>query len=149
MQLVEEFTFNVQVADRLSIGDGPIGERAIFEVLGGEVTGERIRGRMLGGADWALIGADGFLRIDSRSQIETHDGANLYLQYRGLLGLNDTLAAALRNGVGTEFGEQYCYINVRIETGDERYRWVNTTFFVGEGRANPDGGVQYRVWRPA
>jgi len=36
-----------------------------------------------------------------------------------------------------------------VPVGDERYAWMNTTFFVGEGRLLPDAGVQYRVSRPA
>lgn len=148
MKLIEEFSFSPKVAPPVSVGVGPLGPRTIYEIVGGDVTGDRIRGRMLGGADWALIGSDGFLRIDVRAQIETHDGANLYMQYNGLLGINPKLQEALENDQSTEFGDQYCYINPRIESGDERYSWVNTTFFVAEGRAIP-GGVEYRVWRPA
>jgi hypothetical protein len=31
----------------------------------------------------------------------------------------------------------------------ERYAWVNTTFFIGEGRILPGVAVEYRVSRPA
>lgn len=148
MKFSEEFTFRLKVAPPIAIGEGPYRTRRIFEIVGGEVEGERIRGKMQGGADWGLIGSDGFLRIDVRTQIETHDGALLYVQYHGLLGLSETLRGALAKDGSTDFGDQYCYIHPRIETGDERYSWVNTTFFVGEGRAVP-GGVEYRVWTPA
>lgn len=63
--------------------------------------------------------------------------------------MNETVSGALASGGGTGFGDQYFYTNPRIETGDERYAWLNTTFFVGEGRLRPDLGVEYRVWRPA
>ncbi len=43
----------------------------------------------------------------------------------------------------------YLFTNPRIKTGDERYAWVNTTFFIGEGHILPGLGVEYRVWRPA
>jgi hypothetical protein len=49
----------------------------------------------------------------------------------------------------TNFGEQYFFINPRLETGDERYSWVNQTVFIGEGRALPGPGVKYRVYRLA
>lgn len=146
MDLVEEFMFSPKVADPVNVGNGPAGNRVIYEITGGEVTGDRIRGKILGGADWGIIGTDGVLRIDVRAQIETHDGAFLYLQYHGLLEVNQRLREALANGETTDFGEQYCYINPRVETGDERYSWVNNTFFVGQGRALP-GGPEYRVWR--
>jgi len=58
-------------------------------------------------------------------------------------------AGALASGSGTEFGDCDFFTNPRIETGDARYAWLNTTFFIGEGRILPGLGVAYRVWRPA
>ena len=149
MKLVQECSFTATLKPPLPIGPGPIGTRMYYDVSGGEVTGERLRGRVLGGGEWALIGPDGFLRIDVRLQVETHDGAHLYIQYVGLLGLNDAVQRALETGGGTDYGDQYFFTNPRMETGDPRYAWVNTTFFVGEGRVLPGLGVEYRVWRPA
>ena len=91
--------------------------------------GERLNGKVLGGGEWALIGPDGFLRVDVRMQVQTDDDAFLYVQYVGLLGMTDTVQTALASGTGTNFGDQYFYTNPRIETGDERYAWLNTTFF--------------------
>jgi hypothetical protein len=110
---------------------------------------ESLRGKVVGGGEWALIGPDGFLRVDVRLQIETHDGAYLYLQYVGLLELNEAVQRAIETAGGTDFDDQAFYTNPRFETGDPRYAWLNTTFFVGEGRAIPGLGVEYRVWRPA
>ena len=149
MNLVQECSFKAMLKPPIPIGAGPIGTRMYYDVSGGEVTGERLRGKVLGGGEWALIGPDGFLRIDVRVQVETHDGASLYLQYVGLLGLNDAVQRALATGGCTDYGDQYFFTNPRIETGDPRYAWVNTTFFIGEGHILPGLGVEYRVWRPA
>ena len=149
MKLVQECSFTAMLKPPVPIGAGPIGMRMYYDVIDGEVTGERLRGKVLGGGEWALIGPDGFLRIDVRVQVETHDGAYLYIQYVGLLGLNDAVQRALATGGGTDYGDQYFFTNPRIETGDPRYAWVNTTFFVGEGRVLPGLGVEYRVWRLA
>ena len=46
----------------------------------------------------------------------------------------------------TEFGDHYFRATPRLETGDERYSWVNTTLFVAEGRVT-ESGVEYRVFR--
>ncbi len=149
MKFVEEFTVNATLEPPLPVGEGPIGTRMYFDVTGGEIVGERVRGKLLGGGEWALIGPDGYLRVDVRLQAETHDGAYLYIQYVGLLELNDAVQAAIQNGTGTDYGEQYFFTNPRIETGDARYAWLNTTFFVGEGHSLPGLGVEYRVWRPS
>jgi Protein of unknown function (DUF3237) len=149
MNFIQEFTFTAALKPPLPIGPGPIGTRMYYEVTGGEIVGDRLRGTLVGGGEWALIGPDGFLRVDVRLQVETHDGAHLYVQYTGLLELNEAVQGALASGAGTNFGEQYFFTNPRIETGDERYAWVNKTFFVGEGRILPGLAVEYRVWRPA
>jgi len=149
MKLVEEFVLTGVLAEPIPVGNGPIGSRVVYGITGGDIVGERIRAKILGGGEWALIAADGFLRVDVRLQAETDDGAFLYVQYVGLLEMNAAVAAATSNGSGTQFGDQYFYTNPRIETGDERYAWMNTTFFVGEGRLLPDAGVQYKVSRPA
>lgn len=149
MDLVQEFIVKATLKQPLPIGTGPTGTRMYYDLSGGEVIGDRLRGKVLGGGEWALVGPDGFLRVDVRLQVETDDGAFLYMQYVGLLEVNNAVQNALANGKGTDFSDQYFYINPRIETGDERYAWLNTTFFIGEGRMLPDLGIEYRVWRPA
>ena len=149
MDLVHEFTFRAALKQPLPIGAGPIGTRMYYELDGGEVVGDRLKGTVIGGGEWALIGPDGYLRVDVRAQIETNDGAFLYVQYFGLLEMNEAVQNATEKQTGTEFTDQYFYTNPRFETGDARYSWLNTTFFVGEGRIIPGLGIEYRVWRPA
>ena len=149
MDLVHEFTFTGTLKPPLPIGPGPIGTRMYYEVTSGEIIGDRLRATLLGGGEWALIGPDGFVRVDVRLQVKTHDGAHLYIQYSGLLEMNEAVGSALASGGGTDYGDQYFFTNPRFETGDERYAWLNTTFFIGEGRILPGLGVEYRVWRPA
>jgi hypothetical protein len=149
MRLVEECTFKATLKPPLPIGAGPIGTRMYYEIAGGEVVGDRLRGTVLGGGEWALIGPDGFLRVDVRAQMQTHDGAFIYAQYLGLLEMNAAVQQAMQTDGGTAYGEHAFYTNPRLETGDPRYAWVNTTFFVGEGHLLPGLGVEYRIWRPA
>ncbi len=148
MKLVQEMTFRATLKPPVAVGAVPTGTRMYYEIDGGEVIGDRVRGKILGGGEWALIGPDGYLRVDVRAQVETHDGAFLYVQYFGLLEMNAAVTGATAAGKDTDFADQHFYTNPRIETGDPRYAWLNTTFFIGEGRiAAP--GVEYRVWRPA
>ena len=50
IDLVHEFTFTATLAAPVSVGLGPFGDRTIFEVTGGDVTGERLSGTMGTGA---------------------------------------------------------------------------------------------------
>ena len=56
------------------------------------------------------------------------------------------LTAVLGGGdTPTGYGDQYFFTQPRLETGDERYAWVNRTMFLGEGRLLPGPRVEYRV----
>ena len=119
----------------------------IYPVIGGQAKGERIRGSFVGsGADWVLIGPDGWARLDVRAELQTDDGAVIYISYRGVLEMNDKVMAASAPGQETGFGDQYFRTVPMLETGDERYAWVNKTVFVGKGRIT-GGGVEYEVYR--
>jgi len=148
MELVLEFAYEASLAPALMIGDGPYGTRAFFPVTEGRVKGDRINGTFVGGGgDWLLIGSDGWARLDVRGQIETDDGALLYITYQGVLQLTQTVIAATQTmAEETAFDDQYFRTTPRLETGDERYAWTNQTVFVGRGRLIP-GGVAYEVYR--
>ena len=147
MELVHECTFHADTAAALVVGDGPAGTRMIVPVTGGWAKGERLNGTVTGpGADWIVVGADGYGRLEVRTQLLTDDGALVYLTYIGILELNDAVQAAVADGASTEYDDQYFRSTPRFETGDSRYGWVNTTVFVGEGRIAP-GGVEYEIYR--
>ncbi|HEX4106707.1 MAG TPA: DUF3237 domain-containing protein [Solirubrobacteraceae bacterium] len=149
MELVHEFTLNARLKPPVAIG-GPYGQRIFFEVIDGEVSGERLNGKLFGGGgDWILAGADGFGRLDVRIQAETSDGAFLYISYGGLLEMNDAVQQALAAGAGTDFADQYFRSTPHIETGDPRYAWATQSVFVGEGRVLPGAAVEYRIARVA
>ena len=148
MELVHEFTFDARLAPAVRIGEVPFGRRHIREVLGGEVTGERIHGTVgTGGSDWILVGPDGWGRLDVRLTIHTEEGAPIYVQYLGVIEYNDAALAANAGERSSDYGDHYFRIAPRLESGDERFAWVNHTLFVGEGRLHPGPVVEYRVFR--
>jgi hypothetical protein len=135
----------------VDVGPGPFGQRTIANVTGGELSGDRLKGATVGaGADWLLVGPDGFGRLDVRFTFQTPDGALIYVQYLGVVEITEGMAAVLAGGDRpTDYGDQYFFTTPRMETGDERYAWVNQTVFVGEGRLLPGPRVEYRVYRVA
>jgi hypothetical protein len=148
IDLEHVFDYHAQLKHPVLFGAGPLGTRVFYEVTGGEVTGPKVNGRILsGGGDWGLIGQDGRVRLDVRGQFETDDGAFVYMSYEGLIELNEGMQQAIATGGETDFGAQYFYIAPRFETGDERYRWLTQSLFIARGRAYPDGGVAYQVYR--
>lgn len=129
--------------------DGPFGTRRILEIIGGELrTASGERGELLtGGADWLIVGPDGYGRLDVRAQVRMDDGAILYVQYNGVIELNGTVTDALAGGTATSFDDQYFRTTPRFETSDSRYEWMQQAVFVGQGRIIEGLGVQYNVYR--
>jgi hypothetical protein len=148
VELIHEFTFTAELKPAVACGTGPYGDRNIFEVITGQVTGERIRGTMgTGGADWILAGPDGYGRLDVRATLHTDDGANIYVQYLGVIEYTDATLAAVAGDRSSDYGDHYFRTTPRLETGDERYAWVNQTVFVADGRVHVGPTVEYRVHR--
>jgi hypothetical protein len=141
-------TYEAMLKPPLETG-GPFGTRWIVEVFGGEfraASGDR--GELLtGGGDWIIVGSDGYGRLDVRAQIRMEDGAIIYVQYFGLLEMNEAVMGALENGVATDFDDQYFRTNPRFETSDPKYAWLQQGLFVGQGRVIEGLGVQYNVFR--
>lgn len=143
-----EFTLHVALEPNIVAGAGPYGTRMVAPVAGGTVSGERLNGTIqLPGADWVLIGNDGFGRLDVRLQVQTDDGAVVYVSYGGLLELNAAARAAIADPtVETGWDEQYFRVDPRFETGAKQYAWLQQSLFVGRGRIATDG-VEYEVYR--
>lgn len=131
------------------VGLGPFGQRYVISVVGGQVSGGKLKGSIVGaGGDWLLIGADGFGRLDVRFTLRTVDEARIYVQYLGVAEVTPAIQEILGGaGAPTNYGDQYFFTNPRLETGDERYAWVNQAVFLGEGRLLPGPAVEYRVYR--
>jgi Protein of unknown function (DUF3237) len=148
LTLRHEFTLRATVEQAQMVGTGPAGTRMVAAVTNGSVAGERVNGTIVGpGADWLVIGRDGFARVDVRLQIRTDDDALIYATYRGVLELNATVVAALSDpSVETGWDDQYFRTDPTFETGADGYEWLQTSLFVGRGRITFDG-VEYEISR--
>lgn len=116
------------------MGAGQAGRRRIIPIVGGSVAGPRIAGRILNlGADWQTIWQNGVAELDTRYAIETDDGATIEIRNYGYRHGPDEVIAALAQGKEVSPDAYYMRTHARLETGDERYDWVNKTLFVGRG----------------
>lgn len=131
------------------VGKGHFGTRMIAALTGGTVTGDRLRGSIVpGGGDWATIDDLGTLRLDARLTILTHDGAQIFVSYRGVLRPMDKVREFSRRG-GPATPEEHAQVYFRtaplFETGDARYRWLTEMVTIGVG-ASVGGAVTYDVF---
>jgi Protein of unknown function (DUF3237) len=142
------FDYHALLEPPAAIGRGPYGNRVFYAARSGRVEGPRLRGEILpGGGDWALVGDDGYTRLDVRGQCRTDDGALLYFRYKGLVELTEAALRALKSGGDSDFGDQYFRVAVEVETGDPRYAWLTQSLLVGRGRICSGPGVAYEIFR--
>ncbi len=130
-------TLMVELDPIRSMGPGRAGQRRIIPIIGGTVTGERLSGRILNlGADWQTLFSDGLAELDTRYAMETHDGATIEIVNYGYRHGPAEVIEAIAQGAQVDPSRYYMRTHARLETGDQRYDWVNRTLFVGTGARN-------------
>jgi len=128
-------SLHVELDAPLELGAGRSGTRRIIPIIGGRVTGERLKGRVLNlGADWQTVFRDGVAELDTRYTLETDDGAMIDIANYGFRHGPEAVMNALARGEDVDPTLYYMRTQARLETGDARYAWVNRTVFVGMGR---------------
>lgn len=128
-------SLHVELDTPLELGAGRSGTRRIIPIIGGRVTGERLKGRVLNlGADWQTVFRDGVAELDTRYTLETDDGAMIDIANYGFRHGPEAVMSALARGEDVDPTLYYMRTQARLETGDARYAWVNQTVFVGMGR---------------
>jgi hypothetical protein len=136
------FTLTGTVGGPSEIGVLPQGRRRIIPIEGGEFEGPRIRGHVLPfGADWMLIRPDGVAVIDVRATLQTDDDALIYMRYNGFRHGPTDVMQALADGEDVDPATYYFRIAVILETGAEKYSWLNRIVAVGTGRRIPEGPI--------
>mgnify|MGYP000137808694 CR=1 FL=1 len=146
MKLTPLMTMHADLKDPVSVGNGPHGDRAIYDVTGGYFEGERLKGILLAsGGDWITMDSEGVGHLDVRATFLTDDGAHIYAQYYGALVFNEKVAAAQETGIPAEFGDTHFVTQPRFETGDDRYLWLNSVMAIAEGRVMGNA-VEYRIF---
>ena len=139
--LLLTLTLDVDFAATTVIGDTPAGSRRIAPVTGGTFVGDRLRGTVLPGADWAIVRPDGVLVIDVRLTLKTDDGAAIFLRYTGRLAASPDAMARFRQGALLDPADYSLVVTAQLECGDARYRWLNDVVVAGTGRQTATGPV--------
>ena len=129
-----------------AIGPVPEGARANFYVIGGELLGPRLVGKVRPvGADWGTVRPDGVLAIDARITLETNDGALIYMHYHGLGELGaDGYAKFLAGQLPPRFPLRTAPV---FRTAHPQYQWLHRLLCAGIGEANLETfSVNYDVY---
>lgn len=128
-------TFAIEIGTPVEIGPGA---RPV-PVLGGEVRGARLAGRILGGGDWQRNGAEDVTRIDGRWVMQCADGVRIEVATPGVRHAPPEIAAALRAGKTVDPTQYYFRVAPVFTAADPAYGWLSRSLFLGLGAKGPSG----------
>ncbi|MCO5130382.1 MAG: DUF3237 domain-containing protein [Xanthobacteraceae bacterium] len=133
------FTITAQIAAVTSAGDIGHGVRRIIPIVGGEVRGEDVNGRVLPfGADFQIIRPDELIDLEAKYAFETDDGAVVYVVNTGIRFGPRELLEKLKRNEPVDPALIYFRTTPRFETGSEKYRWLMRHLFVGSAARHAD-----------
>jgi hypothetical protein len=145
--LVFAFEARVEVGAPLEVGQLPRGTRRIVPILRGTFEGPGIKGKVMpGGADWQMIGADGFSELDTRYTLETDTGRIIYVQNAGIRHASPDVMQRLLRGEAVDPKLVYFRTVPKFETSAPELQWLVRSVFIGTGERYPTE-VVIRFWR--
>jgi hypothetical protein len=133
------FSLAIKVGAPIVAGDLGYGTRRIVPILGGEVTGEGIKGTIFPcGADFQVIRPNGFTELEAKYAFQTDDGAVVYIENIGIrFGPKQALDRIARGEI-VDPALIYFRSVPKFETGHENWRWLMENLFIGVGARHPD-----------
>jgi hypothetical protein len=133
------FTLTVRIAEVTSAGDIGTGVRRIIPIIGGEVRGEKVNGKVLPfGADFQIIRPNELIELEAKYAFETDDGAVVYVENQGLRFGPVDLLQKLKRGEPVDPKLIYFRTVPKFETGAPNYRWLMENLFIGSAARHAD-----------
>ena len=136
------FVMRLDVKPIVTVGATPGPFRRIGIVPSGTFAGERLSGKVLdGGSDWQTVRSDGSTTLDGRLILQTDDGTNITMAYRGIRHGATDVIQRLEKGEEVDPASYYFRINPVFEAPAGKYEWLNRVIAVGTGHRFTYGPV--------
>jgi hypothetical protein len=133
------FTITVEIAEVTTAGDLGHGVRRIIPIIGGEVRGEEVNGKVLPfGADFQIIRPNELIELEAKYAFETDDGAVVYIENKGIRFGPVELLEKLKRGEPVDPKSIYFRTVPKFETGHPKYRWLMEHIFVASAARHAD-----------
>ncbi len=131
--------FLVEVGAPITIGETAQGLRRVVPITGGVIRGERLNGTILNaGADYQVIGPDGFTRLEARYVARLDDGSMVYIENAGVRFGPPAAMARITRGEPVDPAEVYFRSAPRFETAARAHQWLMRPLFIASGARHPD-----------
>lgn len=133
------FTVTALIGEVTSAGDIGHGVRRIIPIVGGEVRGDKVNGRVCAfGADFQIIRPNELIELEAKYAFETDDGATVYVENKGIRFGPVELLQRLQRGEPVDPELIYFRTVPKFETGAEKYRWLMHYLFIGSAARHAD-----------
>ncbi|HTV66952.1 MAG TPA: DUF3237 domain-containing protein [Rhizobiaceae bacterium] len=133
------FTITARIAEVTTAGDIGHGVRRIIPIIGGEVRGEKVNGKVLAfGADFQIIRPNELIDLEAKYAFETDDGAVVYVENRGIRFGPADLLQKLKRGEPVDPKLIYFRTVPKFETGAANYRWLMEHIFIASAARHAD-----------
>ena len=133
------FTITARIGGVTTVGDTGHGVRRIIPILGGEVRGENVNGKVCAfGADFQIIRPNELIELEAKYAFETDDGATVYVEYKGIRFGPAELLQKLKRNEPVDPKLIYFRTVPRFETGHAKYRWLMESLFVASAARHAD-----------
>jgi hypothetical protein len=146
VKLKPAITASIVVGEAQEIGMTTKGFRRVIPILGGEFTGDGLKGVIVpGGADWQLIRPDGVAEIDAHYTMQTTDGVTIYIRNKGYRHGPKEVMERLARGEEVSPDAYYFRTTPTFEVENGAYDWLSRTVFVGVGARGKES-VQFTFY---
>ena len=133
------FTITARIAEVTTAGDLGHGVRRIIPIVGGEVRGDKVNGKVLPfGADFQIIRPNELIDLEAKYAFETDDGAVVYVENKGIRFGPVELLQKLKRGEPVDPKLIYFRTVPKFETGHVNYRWLMEHIFVASAARHAD-----------
>ena len=133
------FTITARIGEVTSAGDIGHGVRRIIPIIGGEVRGPDVNGKVCAfGADFQVIRPNELIELEAKYAFETDDGAVIYVENRGIRFGPIELLQSLKRGESVDPKLIYFRTVPKFETGSEKYRWLMESLFIASAARHAD-----------
>lgn len=147
LPLTHAFDLTIQVGPPIEVGDVGGYLRRIIPIVGGELRGSGLQGRVLqAGADFQQIAPDGTAQLDARYVVELESGARIFIVNTALRTGPPELLARLARGEPVDPAALYFRCAPRFEVADPALTWLRHHVYVGTGARRPSQ-VELTIWQ--
>jgi hypothetical protein len=123
-------SISAEVGELVNLGPAPLGERRVVYITGGTFAGPRLRGEVVGGADWQILRRDGAIELDARYALKDTRGGLVQVVSQGLRHGPPEVLARLARGEEVDPASYFFGTLMRFETGAPELAFLNTTLAI-------------------